>query len=152
MTQQDGELRFEVGGKRKREADVYSGNKRVRLGRILDPRSAASQLIASPPTLAPTSISSNAPASLPHPIPPPAAPPIPSPPPLLAGQPLPVHSHRGLVEAIKLYNDIPTLRAEIEWMRAQRKLRTSQKETHVKKPLIDKTSTATPTSNWNIRT
>lgn len=140
--QQDGELHLEVGGKRKREAEAFSANKRVMLGQILaipGPRSAASPLIASPPTLAPTSISPNVPPSQPHPIPSP---------PLSAGQPLPVNSHRGLVEAIELYNDLPTLRAEIEWMRAQHELRAAQKETQGKKSLIDMTI-ATPASNWS---
>lgn len=139
--QQDGELHLEVGGKRKREAEAFSANKRVMLGQILaipGPRSAASPLIASPPTLAPTSISPNVPPSQPHPIPSPVS----------AGQPLPVNSHRGLVEAIELYNDLPTLRAEIEWMRAQRELGAAQKETQGKKSLIDKTI-ATPASNWS---
>lgn len=147
--QQDGELRLEVGGKRKREAEVFSANKRVMLGQIMaipEPRSAASPLIALPPTLAPTSISPNLPPSQPHPMPSP---------PLSAGQPLPVtlpvNSHRGLVEAIELYNDLPTLRAEIEWMRAQRELGASQKETQGKKSLISETikRTATPDSNWS---
>ena len=133
---------------------MSSGNKRVMLGQILaipGPRFAVSPLIALPPTLTPTSISisSNAPPSLPHPMPSPPPPPIPSPQPLPAGQPFPVNSHRGLVEAIELYNDLPTLRAEIEWMRAQRELRASGKKTQGKKSLNDKTSTATPASSWS---
>ena len=143
----EGELRLEVGGKRKREAEEFPGNKRVMRGRILGralaipgSRFAASPSIASPLTLAPASTPENAPPS-----PPPAAP---SPPPPSAGQPRLVNPHRGLAEAIELYNDLPTLRAEIEWMRTQR---TSQKETRGKKVPTDKTAkrTVTPASYWS---
>ena len=138
----EGELRLEVGGKRKREAEEFPGNKRVMLGRILGralavpgSRFAASPSTASPPTLVPTSTPENAP---------------PSPPPH-AGQPRPVNPHRGLAEATELYNDLPTLRAEIEWMRTQRRLNTSQKETRGKKVPTDKTvkRTVTAASYWS---
>lgn len=172
----DGEFRFEVGGKRKREAEVFSGNKRVMLGRILGrvlavpgSRFAASHLIASPPILAPTSTTPNAPpsSSPSAPAPPlPSAPSTPSPrllstpspplpstpaPPAFAGRPLPVNPNRGLAEAIELFNDLPTLRAEIEWMRAQRRLNTSRRETRGKKSPMNKTikRKESPASYWS---
>lgn len=164
----DGEFRFEVGGKRKREAEVFSGNKRVMLGQILGrvlavpgSRFAASHLIASPPTLAPTSTIPNAPPSISPsaPSPPlPSAPSTPSPPlpsipapHAFAGRPLPVNPNRGLAEAIELFNDLPTLRAEIEWMRAQRRLNTSRRETRGKKSPMNKTikRKESPVSYWS---
>lgn len=172
----EGEFRFEVGGKRKREAEVFSGNKRVMLGRIVGrvlavpgSRFAASHLIASPPTLAPTSTTPNAPpsSSPSAPAPPlPSAPSTPSPrvlstpspplpstpaPPAYAGRPLPVNLNRGLAEAIELFNDLPTLRAEIEWMRAQRSLNTSRRETRGKKSPMNKTikRKELPASYWS---
>ena len=150
----EGELRLEVGGKRKREAEEFPGNKRVMLGRILGralaipgSRFAAIPSVTSPPAFTPTSTPPNAPSTPPAPVP---SLPAPSPPPPPADQPRPVNSYRGLAEAIELYNDLPTLRAEIEWMRAQRRLNTSRKETRGKKTSIDKAikCTATPTSYW----
>lgn len=127
----DGELCLEVGGKRKREIEVFSGNKRAMLGKIPGrvlavpgSRFATSPLIASPPPIAPTPTSPNA---LPSPIPSLTPPTTTSPPLPPAGQPLPANPYRGLAEAIELYNDLPTLRAEIEWMKAQRRLKSSQK-------------------------
>ena len=149
----DGELRLEVGGKRKREADVFPGNKKRMLGQILGralavptSRYGASPLIASPPAPAPTSTSPDAPPS-PHP-PTPLPSPLPlSPPPPPAGQPLPANPYRGLAEAIQLFNDLPSLRAEIEWMRGQRRLKATQKETRGKKSPIERT--APPASYWS---
>lgn len=162
----DGEFRLEVGGKRKREAEVFSGNKRLMLGQILGrvlavpgSRFAASHRVASPPALAPTSTTSSAPPSPSPPtswplLPPTPSPPLPSrpsPPPAFAGQPLPVNPNHGLAEAIELYNDLPTLRAEIERMRAQRRLNTSQKKTRGKKSPMSKTikHTYSPASYWS---
>ena len=152
----DGELRLEVGGKRKREADMFPGNKKRMLGRILRralavpaSRYGASPLIASSPAPTPTSTSPNAPPS-PHPPTPPPSPlptPPPPPPPHPAGQPLLANPYRGLAEAIHLFNDLPTLRAEIEWMRAQRRLKTTQKEIRGKKSPIERT--APPASYWS---
>lgn len=153
----DGELRLDIGGKRKREDEVFPGNKRVMLGRILGrvlavpgSRFGASHLIISPPALAPVSTAPNVPSSsspstpsppLPSTLstPSPPSPSAPSPPLPFAGQPLPVNSIHGLAEAIELFNDLPTLRAEIEWMRAQRRLNTSRKETRAKKSPMNKT-------------
>ena len=155
----DGELRLEVGGKRKREADVFPGNKKRMLGQSLrralavpTSRYGASPLITSPPAPAPTSASPNAPPSphppspLPSPLPTPSPPPPPPPPPP-AGQPLPANPYRGLAEAIHLFNDLPTLRAEIEWMRGQRRLKTTRKETQGKISPIE--CTAPPASYWS---
>ena len=153
----DGELRLKVGGKRKREADVFPGNKKRMLGQSLrralavpTSRSGASPLITSTPAPAPTSASPNAPPSPHPPSPPPSPLPTPSPPPPPpppAGQPLPANPYRGLAEAIHLINDLPTLRAEIEWMRGQRRLKTTRKETRGKKSPIE--CTAPPASYWS---
>ena len=148
----DGELRLEIGGKRKREAEVFPGHKKRMLGQILrqalavpGSRFTASPLIASLPALAPTSTSPNPPPSPPLP-PPPTTSPLPP-----AVKPLPANPYHGLAEAIELYNDLPTLRAEIEWMRTQRRLKSSRKETRGEKFPIDKTikRTATPSSFWS---
>ena len=154
----EGELRLEVRGKRKREAEEFPGNKRVMLSRILGralavpgSRFAASLSITSPPTFAPTLIPPNAPPAPPPPAPSPLPPPPPSPTLLPVYQPRPVNPHHGLTEAINLYNDLPTLRVEIEWMRAQRRLNTSREETRGKKAPIDKAikRTVTSASYWS---
>ena len=151
----EGELQLEVGGKRKREAEEFPGNKRVMLGRILGralavPGSRFTTIpsVTSPPTLAPTSTPPNTPFASPAPAP---SLPAPAPSTTPADEPRLANPHRGLAEAIKLYNDLPTLRAEIEWMRAQRRLNTIRKETRGKKTPIDKAikRTATPASYWS---
>ena len=128
-----GEFRFEVGGKRKREDETFPGKKRALCNRrslvVPSSRLAASSITSannasSPPTLPPTSTPPNA-LSAPSPSFPP------QPPPPSAAVSLPASSHGSLAEAIELYNDLPTLRAEIAWMRAQR-LNTSRKETRGK--------------------
>lgn len=134
---------------------MFSGSKRVMLGRILGrvlavpgSRFAAGPLISLPPTLAPASSSPNAPPpSPPSPSSSPPPPPTPPPPPPLANQTPPATPHRGLAEAIEIYNDLPTLRAEIQWMRDQRQLNISQKKTRP----IDKTikRIVTPASYWS---
>lgn len=145
----EGEFRFEVGGKRKREDETFPGKKRALCNRraFVVP---CSRLIASansattPPTIPPTSTPPNA-----LPVPALSSPSLPPPPPAVG--PLPSDSHRGLAEAVEFYNDLPTLRAEIAWMRAQR-LNTSRKETRGKRTLSPKITvprTATPVSYWS---
>ena len=161
----EGEFRFEVGGKRKREDTTFHGKKRALCNRraLVVPcsRLAASSIVSAnnaspPPTLPPTSTTPNA---LPSPAPSsPSAPSTPSapsspsqPPPPSAAVSLPISSHGALAEAIELYNDLPTLRAEIAWMRAQR-LNTSRKETRDKDISSHKTTASrksTPDSYWS---
>lgn len=149
----EGEFQFLVGGKRKREDEELPNKKRAMLGRALAvPRSrftASESLLsannaAPPPTLAPTSTPPSGP-----PTPGPAAPSdLPSP----ALEPLPVNPHSGLAEAIEFYNDLPTLRAEIAWMRVQRQIDNSRKETWDNKSPVDKKTikrTVTQASYWS---
>ena len=143
-----GEFKFEVGGKRKREDETFPGKKRVLSNRrvlVVPCSRLAVTPSAKPPTSTPTSTPANS-----HPPPAPSSP-SPSPPPLPAVQTLPANHQPGLAEAIEFYNDLPTLRAEIAWMRAQR-LNTSVKETRGKKIPNNKraiTRTATPASYWS---
>lgn len=138
-----GEFKFEVGGKRKREDETFPGKRRVLCDRrvLVVP---CSRLAVTPPTNPHTS---TPPSTLP--APPPSSP-SPLPPPPAAGT-LPENHQRGLAEAIEFYNDLPTLREEIAWMRAQR-LDTSVKETRGKKTPNNKravTRPATPASYWS---
>ena len=147
----EGEFRFEVGGKRKREVETFPGKKRALFNRQVlvvpysrlttSPSIASANLSAPPPTHPPTSAPPNAlPASS-----------SPSQPPHPTVKPLPANLHRDLAEAIEFYNDLPTLKAEIAWMRAQR-LNTSSKETRGKNTLVDKTSfkrVVKPASYWS---
>lgn len=147
-----GEFQWMVGGKRRREVDESPDKKRAMLSRALAvPRSifAASKSLtsadsAAPPTLASTSTPPNGP-----PAPGPSTPSESTP---SAPEPLPANPHRGLAEAIKFYSDLPTLRAEIAWMRSQRQIATSRNETRGKKTTIDKKTikrTVTQTSYWS---
>lgn len=138
----EGEFKFEIGGKRKREEETFPGSKRVCNQRVL--AVPCSRLPVTSPTNPPTSTPTNAfpaPASSsPSPLPPPHT-----------VQALPTNHQKGLAEAIKFYNDLPTLRAEIAWMRAQR-LNTSAKESRGKKTPNNKrvvARTAMPASYWS---
>lgn len=146
----EGEFRFQVGGKRKREGEEFPGKKRAFLSRTLAvpcSRFAASQGANSavpPPILTPNSTHSN---HQPTPSPPT---PFAAPPPAL--EPLQANPHRGLAEAIELYNDLPSLRREIAWMRAQRQIATSRKETRGNRSSTSKKATkgnATQGSYWS---
>lgn len=150
MPKFEGEFRFQVGGKRKREDEEFPANKRTTLSRALAvpcSRFAASQATNSavpPPILPPNSIPSN------HP-------PTPAPstrsatlPPALG--PLQASPRGGLAEAIEFYNDLPTLRREIAWMRAQRQIATPRKETRGNTASTSKKATkrtATQASYWS---
>ena len=123
-----------VGGNRRLEDDELPDKKRPMLSRALavpSSRFAASKSLtyadsAAPPTLASTS------------TPPNPGPSTPSEPPPPAPEPLPANPHRGLAEAIKFYSDLPTLRAEIAWMRFQPQIATSRNEIRGKKTPVDK--------------
>lgn len=141
-----GEFKFKVGGKRKREDETFPGKKRVLANRrvLVVPSSRLPVTApANPPTSTPTSTPANS-------YPPPVSSSS-SPPPLPAAvQTRPANYQPGLAEAIEFYNDLPTLRAEIARMKAQR-LNTSVKETRGKKTPNNKgavTRTATPAPSY----
>ena len=54
-------------------------------------------------------------------------------------EPLLVNPPGGLAEAIEFYNDLPTLRREIAWMRAQRQIATTSKKTSIGKKATERT-------------
>lgn len=150
MRKFEGEFRLQVGGKRKREGEEFPGKKRAFLSRALAvpcSRFAASQATNSavpPPILTPDSTLSNHPPT-PAPFIPSAASPS-------VLEPLQANPHRGLAEAMELYNDLPTLRREIAWMRAQRQIATSRKKTRGNGTSISKKATertATQASYWS---
>lgn len=111
----EGEFQSQVGKKRKREDDEeesFPERKRARLD------------LAPAPTLAPPIV----PASE---VGPPTTPP---PQPVTAAIPLPANASSSMAETIAFVNDLPTLRAEIAWMRAHRTLENSGKASRAKKP------------------
>lgn len=107
----EGEFQYQVGGKRKLEdEDDLPEKKRVRLDPAL-------------PTLAPPVVpaiglgsSTTAPTQ-----------------PITAAIPLPANLSSSLAETIAFVNDLPTLRAEIAWMRSHRTFDNSGKATRGKK-------------------
>lgn len=150
MPKFEGEFRLQVGGKRKREGEEFPGKKRAFLSRALAvpcSRFAARQATngaVPPPILTPNSTLSSRP-----PTPAPSTPSEASPPVL---EPLKANPHGCFAEAMELYNDLPTLRREIAWMRAQRQIATSRKETRGNGTSISKKATertATQASYWS---
>lgn len=107
----EGEFQSQVGRKRKREDEEdLPEKKRARL----DP---------APPTLAPPVVPATG-------VGPSTTPPTQ---PITAAIPLPANFSSGLAETIAFVNDLPTLRAEIAWMRSHRTLDNSGKATRGKK-------------------
>ena len=144
------EIQFQIGGKRKREDEEFPGKKRAFRSRALAvpcSRFAASRSDNSavlPPTPALNSTPPN------HPPTPGAC--TPSAPPPTVLEPLQINPHGGLAEAVDFYNDLPTLRREIAWMRAHRQVATSREETQSKKTSICKEATkrtVTRDSYWS---
>lgn len=137
----NGEFQYQVGGKRKRENETFPSKTRAKLGRSLAipcSRFAGSQPIvpancaASAPILAPNS----APPIGPAPEPPTTRPPQPH----IPAIPLPVVPNSSLAETVAFLNELPTLRAEIAWMRAHRTLRkTTRGKNPPKTPIIKPT-------------
>lgn len=107
----EGEFQYQVGGKRKREDEEdLPEKKRARLDSI-------------PPALAPPVVPATG-------VGPSTSPPTQ---PITAAIPLPANVSSSLAETIAYVNDLPTLRAEIAWMRSHRTLDNSGKATRGKK-------------------
>lgn len=120
----EGEFQYQVGGKRKRENESFPSKTRTKRGRALaipcsrftgSQTIASTNCVASPPILSPTSVPPIGPAT--------ETPTAPPPQPPIAAIPPPIVPNSSLAETVAFVNDLPVLRAEIAWMRAQRTLR-----------------------------
>lgn len=107
----EGEFQYQVGRKRKREDENdLPEKKRARLDPALP--------TLAPPVVPATGLGSS--TTLPTQ-------------PITAAIPLPANLSSGLAETIAFVNDLPTLRAEIAWMRSHRTFENSGKATQGKK-------------------
>lgn len=107
----EGEFQFQVGGKRKREDEEdLPEKKRARLDPALP--------TLAPPVVPATGLGLST---------------TPQTQPITAAIPLPTNISSSLAETIAFVNDLPTLRAEIAWMRSHRTFDNSGKATRGKK-------------------
>lgn len=127
----EGEFQSQVGKKRKREDEEFlPERKRTRLD------------LAPAPTLAPPIVPASGVADPPK-TPPPTQP-------VTTAIPLPANRSGSMAETIAFVNDLPTLRAEIAWMRAYRNTgkATRGKKTHTVNPIIKRAPTRADPGYW----